>query len=130
MKSFLYAATGLALTLAMPAMADTGTTASQQGNMHGNTGSQASNSDHNPTMMRQKVKQDLEQAGFKNVQVMPESFLVRAQNKEGQPVMMIINPDSVTAVTALTPSGGSSGAAQGGSSSSGSQGGTGSHASK
>ena len=30
---------------------------------------------------------------------MPQSFLVRAKDKSGDPVMMVINPDSVTAVT-------------------------------
>jgi hypothetical protein len=30
---------------------------------------------------------------------MPESFLVRAKDPSGNPIMMVINPDSVTAVT-------------------------------
>ena len=30
---------------------------------------------------------------------MPQSFLVRAKDKSGNPVMMVINPDSVLAVT-------------------------------
>jgi hypothetical protein len=30
---------------------------------------------------------------------MPESFLVRAKDKRGNPVMMLVNPDSITAVT-------------------------------
>ncbi|MDJ0387838.1 hypothetical protein QMO56_06905 [Roseomonas sp. E05] len=47
------------------------------------------------------MKQDLEQAGFTNVRVMPQSFLVRANDKQGRPVMMVINPDSITAVTAV-----------------------------
>jgi hypothetical protein len=29
---------------------------------------------------------------------MPESFLVRAKDKSGNPVMMVVNPDSVTAI--------------------------------
>jgi hypothetical protein len=48
-----------------------------------------------------RVQSNLEQAGFTNVQIMPSSFLVRAKDKEGNPVMMVINPDSVTAVTEL-----------------------------
>lgn len=51
--------------------------------------------------IQQQVKQNLSQAGFTNIQVLPESFLVRATDKSGNPVMMIINPDSLTAVTAL-----------------------------
>ncbi len=34
---------------------------------------------------------------------MPQSVLVRANNAEGMPVMMVINPDSVAAVTAMPP---------------------------
>ena len=37
-----------------------------------------------------RVKNNLEQAGFTNVQIMPSSFLVRAKDKEGNPVMMVI----------------------------------------
>jgi hypothetical protein len=33
--------------------------------------------------------------------VMPESFLVRAKDQQGNPVMMVINPDSFTEVTTI-----------------------------
>ncbi len=49
--------------------------------------------------LEQRLKQDLGKAGFTDIRVMPESFLVRARNAEGQPVMMVVNPDSITAVT-------------------------------
>jgi hypothetical protein len=51
--------------------------------------------------IRQQITQQLSQAGFTDVHVMPESFLVRAKDPQGHPVMMVINPDSITAVTAL-----------------------------
>lgn len=54
--------------------------------------------------MRQQVRQNLEAAGYTDVKVMPESFLVRAKDRSGNPVMMIINPGSVTAVTTLSSS--------------------------
>ncbi len=64
---------------------------------------------------RQQIKTDLQQSGFSDVKVMPESFLVRAKDKSGNPIMMIINPDSVSEVvtersdssasTFVTPSG-------------------------
>ncbi len=54
------------------------------------------------TSVQARVKSNLEQAGFKNVQIMPSSFLVRATDTDGNPVMMVINPDSVTAVTDLS----------------------------
>jgi hypothetical protein len=49
--------------------------------------------------MREQVQQNLSKAGFTDIKVMPESFLVRAKDPSGNPVMMVINPDSVTAVT-------------------------------
>ena len=51
-----------------------------------------------PGTMQKSVKNDLEQAGFTDVQVMPSSFLVRAKDKHGHPIMMVINPDSVTEI--------------------------------
>ena len=38
------------------------------------------------------------------MRVMPESFLVRAKDLAGNPVMMVINPDSFTAVTEVPES--------------------------
>jgi hypothetical protein len=49
--------------------------------------------------IRQQVQNDLSQAGYTDIKIMPESFLVRAKDKSGNPVMMVINPDSITAVT-------------------------------
>ena len=47
----------------------------------------------------QKLRADLGKAGFTNITIMPSSFLVRAKDSEGNPVMMVINPDSMTAFT-------------------------------
>jgi membrane-bound lytic murein transglycosylase B len=52
-----------------------------------------------PAQIAQQIRQNLSQAGFTNIQLMPSSFLVRAQDNNGNPVMMVINPDSITAVT-------------------------------
>src|SRR3954451_2939079 len=53
-----------------------------------------------------QVQNNLKQAGFTDIQIMPSSFLVRAKDSAGNPVIMVINPDSVTAVTEMTaPSG-------------------------
>ena len=43
--------------------------------------------------VREQVKQTLEAAGFTDVQVMPESFLVRAKDPAGSPVIMVIDPE-------------------------------------
>lgn len=52
-------------------------------------------------MVAKQMKHDLQQAGFTDVKIMPESFLIRARDKEGRPVMMVVNPDSVVAMTKL-----------------------------
>jgi len=123
MWSKLLAATGLTLALALPAMAQptnpqsfNNSTMKSEQQYHGN-GQTNMTSGQNRMHVRQQVKQDLQQAGFTNVQVMPESFLVRATDKHGRPVMMVINPDSITAVTEMG-NGGQSGSASSGSSNS------------
>jgi hypothetical protein len=88
MRSFFLAA-ALTLALAAPALAQ-------------NSQGQNPMSGQNPAALRQQVRQNLAAAGFTDIKVMPESFLVRAKDRSGNPVMMIINPDSVTAVTALS----------------------------
>lgn len=87
MRSFIFAA-GLTLAIAAPAFAQ-------------NSQGQSQMSGQNPANLRQQVKKNLAAAGFTDINVMPESFLVRAKDRSGNPVMMIINPGSVTAVTAL-----------------------------
>jgi hypothetical protein len=52
--------------------------------------------------LQSRVKMNLEQAGFTDVQIMASSFLVQAKDKDGNPVMMVINPDSVTSVTEIS----------------------------
>lgn len=50
----------------------------------------------------QKLRADLGKAGYTNITIMPSSFIVRATNSDGNPVMMVISPDSVTALTEET----------------------------
>jgi hypothetical protein len=64
------------------------------------------NTPQNPQAVQQQVRKNLEQAGFTDIRMMPSSFLVRAKDKDGNPVMMVINPDSITAVTAVPERGG------------------------
>lgn len=104
MWSKVLVATGLTLALALPAAAQS-TQSQPSGNSTVQSGQQTGSNGQNTMHVRQQVKQDLQQAGFTNVQVMPESFLVRAKDKEGRPVMMVINPDSITAVTTTGNSG-------------------------
>ena len=47
----------------------------------------------------EQIKSNLEQAGFKNIKLMPSAFIVRAEDQNGNPVVMVVNPDSITAVS-------------------------------
>jgi hypothetical protein len=69
----------------------------------GSTSAQdAASNPQGPAHLGQKLRDDLAKAGFTNITIMPSSFLVRAKDSEGNPVMMIINPDSLTEVTEHT----------------------------
>ncbi len=63
------------------------------------TPAQTTTSPTSAMQARQKIETQLQQDGFKNVHVVADSFLVHATNKEGQSVVMIINPDSVFSIT-------------------------------
>jgi hypothetical protein len=43
---------------------------------------------------RDEVRARLEEAGFSNIRIMSESFLVRAIGPDGSPVVMVVHPDS------------------------------------
>ena len=51
----------------------------------------------------QQVRDNLAQAGYTDIKIMPESFLVRAKDKSGNQIMMVINPDSITTITDINP---------------------------
>jgi hypothetical protein len=110
MQKLVIAALGAAALLSVPAFAatpETGTPAtgtttgtSASGSSQAATSAMPSGSETQP--LRLKITQDLEKDGFKDVHVVADSFLVHAINKEGQSVVMIINPDSVFSVTRLS----------------------------
>ncbi|HZT89100.1 MAG TPA: hypothetical protein VFA12_14090 [Stellaceae bacterium] len=42
---------------------------------------------------RQRIHQSLQQAGYKDIQIMPEAFLIRAQSPDGSRFVMQVSPD-------------------------------------
>ena len=48
-----------------------------------------------------QVKNELEQAGYKDIRIIPLSYLVQATDKGGNLAMMVVTPNSMTAVTAM-----------------------------
>jgi hypothetical protein len=112
MQKLMIAALGAVSLLAAPAFAASSTSSSSDASNKSmpnadsagtNTGAATGNLE-----MRTKISTDLEQQGFKNVHVIADSFLVHAENKQGQPVVMIINPDSVFSMTEMGANGASS----------------------
>lgn len=57
---------------------------------------------------QQKIRHSLEQSGFKNVQVIPAAFLIRAQAPDGSRIVMEVTPDQVEGVVEHMPATGSS----------------------
>ncbi|HKN85484.1 MAG TPA: hypothetical protein VJV04_01355 [Nitrospiraceae bacterium] len=87
MKRLLIGAAMLAIS-AVPAFAQ-----STQGNG-------ADNSNQN-LAASQKIKQDLQNAGFTDVKVVAESFVVQAKSKDGDPVLMTIGPHGMSVFEAM-----------------------------
>lgn len=48
--------------------------------------------------LRAQLQTMLQNQGFSDIRVMPSSFLVRAKDKDGSPVLMSVSPDSITEV--------------------------------
>ena len=57
------------------------------------------------TSMRQQLSDNLTKAGYTDVKVMPEAFIIKANNKAGEPVIMFLSPYSMTVFTAKDPKG-------------------------
>lgn len=73
------------------------TPANAQTSKSASAGDQMQSFDHNN--LRQELQQQLSSAGYTSIKIMPSSFYVQAKSKDGQPVAMVIGPDSMVAVT-------------------------------
>jgi hypothetical protein len=49
----------------------------------------------------QKIREDLQSAGFTDVKVVAESFVVQAKSKDGNPVVMTIGPQGMSVFEAM-----------------------------
>lgn len=73
----------------------------QQNNMGSGTQSASGQSSPGASVSadtQQKIHQSLEQAGFKDIRVVPETFVVRAQAPDGSRIVMLLSPDQVSEV--------------------------------
>jgi hypothetical protein len=92
----------LLATAAVPALAATTTNATTPAPSNSATNTNSPEA----TNLRQQMQNDLSKAGFTDIKIMPESYLIRAKDSHGNPVMMVINPDSFTELTAVAPKSG------------------------
>ncbi len=96
MRVHLIASTILITALAQGAYAQS----NGSSNLPSQTGSQTAQ----PTQsLPAEIKNKLTKDGFTNVTVVPGSFVVSAKDKNGDPVMMLIGPNSTTVLTAVQP---------------------------
>lgn len=66
----------------------------------GNNGAATQNQGNMPSPeIQQRIRHELSQAGFTDIHVMPQSFLVHAKDSAGNPVYMAITPHSLSALT-------------------------------
>jgi sporulation protein YlmC with PRC-barrel domain len=63
----------------------------------------------NHANLRSNLTQMLQKSGYTDIRVAPSSFVVRAKDQNGNPVVMSISPDEFTEVTAMANSGNNNG---------------------
>jgi hypothetical protein len=98
MKALLTAATLAALALSSTAFAQTPASQNQPGSQ---TQSTANANQSQTAAAAQKIRQDLTSAGFTDVKVVAESFVVQAKTKDGNPVVMTIGPHGMSVFEAM-----------------------------
>ncbi|SFI52610.1 hypothetical protein [Bradyrhizobium sp. Gha] len=116
MKSALALATVLAF-LGSPALAQTTapTNSSQMDAASGNNDQRSpadaaqNNSQTQDADAIQKIRQDLQKAGFTDVKVVARSFVVQAKSSDGNPVLMTIGPHGMSVFEAMGGAGSNSG---------------------
>src|SRR6185437_9548603 len=100
MKFLMVASAVAAITLSQAAFAQNSTSTSQ-------TASQPSAKSSQNLAAAQQIQQDLKKAGFTDVNVVAESFVVQAKSKDGDPVLMTIGPHGMSVFQAMNSASGS-----------------------
>jgi hypothetical protein len=94
--------------LAAPAFAQTSGVSGSSQRSDGSPSSQLPPDTSVTVDTQQKLKQSLEQNGFKNVLVVPEAYIIHAQAPDGSKIVMEVSPDQMHAVIERTGSSSSS----------------------
>src|SRR5206468_5977892 len=94
-----------AVALSPSAFAKTSTTSNQSGSQTAPSATAGQSSTQNGSNQNaaaaQKIRQDLTSAGFTDVNVVAESFVVQAKTKDGNPVVMTIGPHGMSVFEAM-----------------------------
>jgi hypothetical protein len=61
--------------------------------------SSTTSSQTNRDTLPQELRQKLQEAGYKNIEIVPGSYLVNAQDAQGNNIMMRIGPNSMTVLS-------------------------------
>lgn len=96
MRNTLFAST-LAFALAISGAAFAQSTTGATNSPSPDTAKQQG-SGQKSTLTIDKVTQDLQKAGFSDVKVLEDAFLVQAKTKDGNPVIMTIGPNGLSAM--------------------------------
>ena len=108
------AAAALGVALAGPAFAQGQQGQQQQSQSSGQQRQQGQSQSQQQAMGQERLRQQLTQAGFRDVQILDTAYLVQARTQDGSTVLMTINPPnqgSQASGVPAAPGGGSSGGA-------------------
>ena len=107
MKTFIIPALAVTFALASPALAQTQDEMPMGNRPQSTAGAASQEGSSSATKSKalltiNKLKQDLQKAGFSDVQVLADSFVVQAKDKEGNPTVMTLSPGGVFAISAIS----------------------------
>ena len=104
MKPVILPVLAAALALATPALAQspTGSTAQTPPAATEPSQQQEGSPSHSSNLLTiSKLKQDLQKAGFTDIQIIADSFVIQAKDKEGNPTILSLSPGGVFAISAI-----------------------------
>ncbi len=112
MRTLAFTCVSVLALAAAPAMAKSTNQSNQQG--------KSSSGQTNPqihAMNQEKLRTNLQKAGFSNIKVLDAAYLVQADTSDGNQVMLFINPPSTSSGAQASATGGSDGSSGSGSTS-------------
>jgi hypothetical protein len=105
MKASIITALAVALALPAPALAqDQSPTPENQAAASDEQGGKQGTNSYN-LLTIQKLTQDLKNAGFTDIRVISDSFVVQAKDKDGNPTVMTLSPSGVFAISEISKGG-------------------------